>query len=440
MTIMYLVKISCFLIFSQFLVLHSFSQVENEEMGGFNQIIDVSNVGEGQFRVSVFAKAESENVNISRVRLFASVSTPGEAAFQENVSITSSEWREYSIEGRISENSDKLILGGYYYGIGKYYFDNFELGIKGSNGEWRIIDIANSGFEDELLDNFRKTTPIFNKWIFGKGDGFEHSITINNPFAGKQALLINGSSRTKNGNFVNVNGINLYYEFHGYGRDTVLFLHGNGQSIKSFSKQIPVFSKQFTVLAMDSRAQGYTSDDGREITYELMAEDVNSLLDNLKIKRINILGWSDGGNTGLILAMNYPSKVNKLAVMGANLFCDTSSVDAPITEQLRRQQDKLERENTPSANYQLRMIHLLLNEPRLSPQDLRSIRCNTLVMAGSSDLIKEKHTKLIAENIRQSKLVIFKGGTHFEPQRNPDRFNKVVIDFFKAGNRSETNK
>lgn len=400
----------------------SFAQSKNELTSGFNQIINITDYRGGQFKMTAYAKAESSNVNMSIARLFASILIPNGAVFQDNKLISQGEWKEYTIEGPIDEKADNLVFGAYYYGIGKYYFDKFEIMIKKTDSEWESLKVINNSFEGE--------EGISDKWLFSKYDGFLHTLITESLIDGKRALLIDGSPRTKFGKYVEINGIKMYYEFHGHGKDTIMLLHGNGQHIKAFNKQIPEFTKKFTVLALDSRAQGYSSDDGKRITYDVMAEDVNSLLDSLKIKKINILGWSDGGNTGLILAMKHPDKVKKLATMGANLFCDSTSVDEKDTEQLKVQLKKLVDANTPDTDYQLRMLHLLLEEPNINPKDLKNISCQVLIMAGSKDIIKERHTKLIAKNIDKSKLVIFKDGTHFEPQENPDRFNKTVMNFF----------
>ena len=65
------------------------------------------------------------------------------------------------------------------------------------------------------------------------------------------------------------------------------------------------------MIAVDNRGQGKSSEDGKPYTYELFAEDMNALFDQLHLDSVNIIGWSDGGNTGLIMAMRYPSKVKK---------------------------------------------------------------------------------------------------------------------------------
>jgi pimeloyl-ACP methyl ester carboxylesterase len=88
--------------------------------------------------------------------------------------------------------------------------------------------------------------------------------------------------------------------------------------MESFGFQIPELSKYFQVIAVDSRGQGRSTDSDKEITYALMASDMNELIDKLKLVGVYILGWSDGGNIGLELAYAHPEKVKKLIAFGAN--------------------------------------------------------------------------------------------------------------------------
>ena len=116
--------------------------------------------------------------------------------------------------------------------------------------------------------------------------------------------------------------------------------------------------------------------------------------------------------------------------MGANLYNDNTSVDGKVNKMITRDRDELIRQNNPENQFRIELLDLMLNEPQIDPDALKQIQSPTLVMAGSKDVIKEAHTKLIASKINNSKLVIFNKGTHFEPSENPERFNKTVIDFF----------
>ena len=119
------------------------------------------------------------------------------------------------------------------------------------------------------------------------------------------------------GKYAEVNGIKVYYEIYGTG-EPLLLLHGNGAAIGSFSSQIPELSKHFKVIAVDSRAQGKSTDSDAEITYALMASDMSALIDQLHLGSVDVVGWSDGGNIGLELALAHPEQVKKLVTFGAN--------------------------------------------------------------------------------------------------------------------------
>ncbi|MFD0763589.1 alpha/beta fold hydrolase [Mucilaginibacter lutimaris] len=113
------------------------------------------------------------------------------------------------------------------------------------------------------------------------------------------------------GKYANIRGIKIYYEVYGQG-EPLLIIHGNGGSINNFVYQIPYFAQKYRVILADSRAQGKTVDNADSLSYEMIADDLNGLLDHLKIKNANVIGWSDGGIEGLLLAMYHPDKVKNL--------------------------------------------------------------------------------------------------------------------------------
>src|SRR4051812_42529525 len=124
-------------------------------------------------------------------------------------------------------------------------------------------------------------------------------------FAYTQTDAVNYGSNPKAGNYAGIRGIKMYYEIYGTGKP-LLIIHGNGGSIKDFSKQIPYFSAEYKVIVADSRAQGKTVDAKDSLTYEMMADDFNALLDFLHVDSSYVIGWSDGGINGLLLAMRHP--------------------------------------------------------------------------------------------------------------------------------------
>jgi pimeloyl-ACP methyl ester carboxylesterase len=120
------------------------------------------------------------------------------------------------------------------------------------------------------------------------------------------------------GCFARLWGTDLYFEVYGSGQ-VVLQIHGNGQSIASMKDQLKFFSQHYRVIAVDSRGHGKSQMGSGQLTYDQMADDLNELLEQLNPKSLYILGCSDVGIIGLLMAIKYPDKVSKLAIMGANL-------------------------------------------------------------------------------------------------------------------------
>jgi pimeloyl-ACP methyl ester carboxylesterase len=228
------------------------------------------------------------------------------------------------------------------------------------------------------------------------------------------------------GHYANVNGISLYYETYGTGKP-LFFLHGNGGSINSFRYQIPFFAKHFTVIAIDSRLQGKSGGSPDTISYNLMASDFCALLDYLHIDSAYVIGWSDGGIDGLIMAMMCPNKVKKLAVSGANIVPDSTAI--PYSDILWMK--NFVEHDTTASKTEITLNKMMLYQPNIPFADLNQIRCHVLVMAGDHDIIRPEHTLKIFQSIPNASLCIFPDSNHGVCQQHPDLFNETVLNFFK---------
>lgn len=250
-------------------------------------------------------------------------------------------------------------------------------------------------------------------------------------FAYTQPSKIVYGSNAKAGHYANIRGIKMYYEIYGAGKP-LLIIHGNGGSIKDFNKQIPYFSKEYKVILADSRAQGKSIDTGDSLNYEMMAEDLNALLDQLHLDSCYVIGWSDGGINGLLLAMHHPEKVKKLAVTGANLWPDTTAMEPSLYHWLYNLVDSLKPlPKTPELKNQYKLLEMMTREPNITLEQLHTIKCPTLVIGGDHDALLPRHTLLIAENIPQSYLWILPNSGHSTPINYSKQFNETINDFFK---------
>ena len=237
-------------------------------------------------------------------------------------------------------------------------------------------------------------------------------------------------SNVKAGKYLATRGIKLYYETYGQGKP-LLMIHGNGGSIRDYRYQIPYFAQYYKVIAVDSRSQGRSVDSSSTLNYEMMADDINALLDALHIDSAYVIGWSDGGINGLLLAIRHPEKVKKLALTGANLTPDTAVIaptgTAMITESLT--QLRSAKQNAATKNT-IKLLHMMEIEPNIPLLDLHKIKCPVLVMGGDYDVIRPSHTLQIFENIPQAYLWIFPASGHGTLHRYKNEFNTKVQHFF----------
>ncbi|MBB6460516.1 alpha/beta fold hydrolase [Flammeovirga kamogawensis] len=249
-------------------------------------------------------------------------------------------------------------------------------------------------------------------------------LTINN-----QVLYGNNSQE---GKYVKLNGIDFYYEVYGKG-EPILLLHGNNESINAFRFQIDKLKENYKVIVVDSRCQGRSSCDKTKLSYKQMASDMSALLDFLNLDKVTILGWSDGGNTGLEFALQYPEKVKSLITMGANLFPTEEAIKPEVLKQLKHSV-RVNKSMGIFYKYLRRygkVGEICLKYPDMSPEDLNTIRIPVLVLAGENDVIVDEHTKLIANSLPNSELYIFPNQGHYAPIECPEDFNNAVIQFLQ---------
>jgi pimeloyl-ACP methyl ester carboxylesterase len=234
------------------------------------------------------------------------------------------------------------------------------------------------------------------------------------------------------GHWLQTRGFKMYYEVYGQG-EPLLIIHGNSGSITDFLYQIPYFSKEYKVILADSRSQGKSVDNGDSLSYEMMTDDLNALLDSLHLDSCYVIGWSDGGIEGLMLAIRHPEKVKKLAVTGANLTPDTSAVDPFVYNWAMNYNKQLAAMATnDTVKIMRKLAHLLSYEPHITLEQLHTIKCPSLIIGGDHDVLLPKHTMLIADNIEKSYLWIIPNSGHSTPVFKKDQFNAVVDDFFKT--------
>lgn len=211
---------------------------------------------------------------------------------------------------------------------------------------------------------------------------------------------------------IKVNNVNIYYEVYGEGKPIIL-LHGNSETHKIFNKLISSLKENYKVYAIDSRCHG-KSENTKEISYDLMSEDIIEFIKKLKIDKPIIYGFSDGGITALLIAIKEPNILSKLIISGANLNPRGLKKSFLFIVRIGY---------TLTRNKKFKMM---LKEPNIKIEDLKKIKVPTVILVGEKDIVPIEHTKLIHNNIPNSKLEIITNETHGSYITNSDKIYEII--------------
>lgn len=226
-------------------------------------------------------------------------------------------------------------------------------------------------------------------------------------------------------NYVVSHGARIYYQVIGHGKPLVL-LHGNGENSRYFRHQVTYFRNQYQLILIDSRGHGRSTWSRHSLTMELLARDVTAVMDHLKIEKTAILGFSDGANIAFHVALYHPERVAALIAVSGNIFPKgmrkiyyySLLLEHKILTKLSRY--------LPYLRHHQQLIQLMAEHPRLEFSQLHQISAQTLVMAGSRDMITTEHTRAIARAIPNASLVIVPGANHFGIYQQSDIYNQII--------------
>jgi 3-oxoadipate enol-lactonase len=110
----------------------------------------------------------------------------------------------------------------------------------------------------------------------------------------------------------------IYYELHGKeGKPYLILIHGLGSSVRDWEFQIPVFSEDYRVLAIDMRGHGRSDKPKEKYSVRQFGSDVIAVMDALKIEKAHIVGISMGGMIAFQMAVDCPERIEKLVIVNS---------------------------------------------------------------------------------------------------------------------------
>lgn len=250
--------------------------------------------------------------------------------------------------------------------------------------------------------------------------------------------------------FASINDIELFYDEQNPNEQeqSIIFLHGAGGNHLSWWQQIPHFRERYRCISIDHRGFG-RSIDPSGIGNQRFVDDLEALLDYLKIERTVLIAQSMGGRSALGFSVRQPERVDTLVMADTWGFFFWPELTEQITELQAVQVEsnaplttralgKKFRDENPAGRFLYRQI-FDLNPPRAIQKanpdaptriEVSELGIPTLFLVGSDDRITPPEIiKQVHEIVRGSKFEVVPECGHSIYFEAPTLFNQIVGDF-----------
>ncbi|MCH4548739.1 alpha/beta hydrolase [Rhizobium changzhiense] len=237
----------------------------------------------------------------------------------------------------------------------------------------------------------------------------------------------------KTSGMAKVNDIRMYYAEYGEG-DPILFIHGGLGNAEVWGHQVADFAKDHLVIVADSRGHGRSTRSQQPFGYDLMTSDYVALLDYLKIDKVTLVGWSDGGIIGIDMAMKHPEKLTRVIAQAANVTTDGVKADVMDNKTFNdyiNVAGEQYRKLSPTPNeydaFVKQISEMWATQPAWTAADLAKISVPvTLAIGDHDEAVKLDHTEMMAKQIPGAKLVILKDVSHFAMLQDPAAYDGMI--------------
>jgi pimeloyl-ACP methyl ester carboxylesterase len=246
--------------------------------------------------------------------------------------------------------------------------------------------------------------------------------------------------------FAEADDLQLYYEIHGDGESLVLLNGALGTIEADWGKHLPAFAERYRVLAYDHRGHGRTSASRQPFTgYDLLAGDLEALLDRVGIARARFCGFSDGGITLLYFALRRPERVRSLILAGAQYTNDERTLALLAKMTPERIQSRLpdwaakleqlhDAHHRPGywQNLMRQLMPIWPIQPDLTLEQLSQISAPTLLIAGERDSFGHPEQQIAMRGaLPNAELCILPAAGHDVMNEQPELFRLAALDFLR---------
>jgi pimeloyl-ACP methyl ester carboxylesterase len=234
--------------------------------------------------------------------------------------------------------------------------------------------------------------------------------------------------------YVDLDGVNTWYDEHGAGEPLVL-LHPGGVDSRAFAPNLDALAARFRVFTPERRAHGRTQDVDGPLSYELMADDTAAFIEKVIGEPAHVVGCSDGGCVALLTALRHPGLVRRLVDVSGVFHhdgwlpgvLDFSADDEAFFAAGYAELSPDGPEHYPVVAAKLAEMHA--GGPALTTAELAGITCRTLIMVGDDDELRPEHVFALYHALPDGELAVVPGTSHGLLVEKPDLCHRLIVDF-----------
>ncbi len=237
--------------------------------------------------------------------------------------------------------------------------------------------------------------------------------------------------------FVTVeDGVKIEYGIYGdTAAEPMVLLPCNGGDMHNLDGSVlPELSEHFKVITVSPRGTGNSERGECELTFEVEANDLKCMLDELGIEKAHFFGYSDGGNLAIVFAVNYPDRVLSLVPVGANISPWGTKINSqlPIVTKYIKYCIEAKRTGDPQIAIKRDIQKMMVTQPSLKFKDLKKITAPTLNVFADDDMMYPWHSKRITRSIPGAQELRIPDSGHSDILEFKDELFGKMFDFYKS--------
>jgi pimeloyl-ACP methyl ester carboxylesterase len=234
--------------------------------------------------------------------------------------------------------------------------------------------------------------------------------------------------------YINLHGHQIWNNEWPNNGQALVLLHGGLSATEDWDVYIlPAVETTHHVYGYDRTGQGRTADQPGSLHFAFQTTEAIAYLEEVVREPAHLVGWSDGGNIALMVAIQRPDLVRSIVAIGANYHFDHGAGPIPawpITDEDREEHASRSPDVAAALDNKVtRMRDIWNSEPTLTLGDISKIQCPTLILAGDDELFPVEQTNAMYEAIPQGQLAIIPGTSHFVAKEKPELVQMVIKQF-----------